>query len=256
MAAGWDWLSKAAELRGEGTAYALVTVTQSGGSTPREPGAKMLVLEGGEFFGTIGGGHLEELAIADALAALAENATRSVKYPLGAKTGQCCGGVVELFFESFGRGPELYLVGAGHVGQAVARVLEGTPFRVHVIDDRPEWLARLPEGVERHDCEWDEFTREARWDKRGTYVVVMTYRHDVDQAIIERVSELPARYIGLIGSESKWARFRQRLSARGVDDDRLNRVRCPIGLPIGGKSPQEIAISLAAELLGLHHRDA
>jgi xanthine dehydrogenase accessory factor len=247
----WNWVSKLEELRSQGHAVVAVTLTQSSGSSPREAGAKMLVVSGGEFFGTIGGGHLEELALADAKKCLEDGITRTIRYPLGAKTGQCCGGVVELLFEAINRGPRLYLFGAGHVGQAVCRAMVGTPFIVHVSDERPEWIQskELPREVIRHEGEWDELARAARWDEKETYVAIMTHRHDTDQDIVEYVVQKPARYIGLIGSRSKWERFAQRLSQRGVAASALERVKCPIGLDVGGKAPQEVAISLAAELL-------
>lgn len=257
----WDWISKLDELRRASTPVVSVTVTGGTGSTPRDAGAKMLVLEdggtGGNFFGTIGGGHLEMLAIEDARKLLAAGVSKAVRYPLGAKTGQCCGGVVDLFFEVLNTGPDLYLFGAGHVGQAIARTLQGTPFTVHLIDERPEWVnppVALP-GVVAHECEWDEFVSSARWDKKKTYVSVMTFRHDLDEKIIEDLlrNERSARYIGLIGSSAKWEKFKQRLTQRGLPVDRLARVISPIGLRTGGKAPQEVAISVAAELLGIHY---
>jgi xanthine dehydrogenase accessory factor len=253
----WDWLGKLHELRDRGTAAALVTVVRCSGSSPAPPGAKMVVLADGTFFGTIGGGHLEQLAIADATACLAAAEARACRYPLGAAAGQCCGGVVETFVEVLHVGPELYLFGAGHVGQALCRVLAGTPFAVHAIDERDDWSAALPPGVERHATSWDAFVCEARWSATRTYVAIMTHRHDVDEAIVADVIKRPARYLGLIGSRTKWRRFRERLEGRGLSGAELDRVKCPIGLDIGGKSPQEIAVSIAAELLRVHHgRDA
>jgi xanthine dehydrogenase accessory factor len=253
----WDWLGKLQELRDGGTAGALVTVVRSAGSSPAPPGAKMVVLADGTFFGTIGGGHLEQLAIADAKACLAAGEGRTFRYPLGATAGQCCGGVVETFVEVLHAGPELYLFGAGHVGQALCRVLAGTPFVVHAVDERHDWSAELPAGVRRHATAWDAFVGEARWSATRTYVAIMTHRHDVDEAIVADVVKRPARYLGLIGSRTKWRRFRERLEGRGVSGADLDRVRCPIGVDIGGKAPQEIAVSIAAELLRVHHgRDA
>jgi xanthine dehydrogenase accessory factor len=251
----WNWVAKLDELRRAGQPVAVATVTATSGSAPREPGAKMLVLSDGRIFGTIGGGRLESLAIEDARRAIAEDARRVVRYPLGAKAGQCCGGVVDVFFEVINAGPVLYLFGAGHVGQALCRVLAGTPFAVHVTDERPEWLdaPELPADVVRHPGEWTDFVREVPWDAARTYVAIMTHRHDTDQDIVADVINRPARYIGLIGSESKWARFRQRLTAREVPEAALARVKCPIGLHIGGKAPQEVAISIAAELLKCLH---
>ncbi len=251
----WGWAHKLEELEKEGQAVAIVTVVSVSGSTPCALGAKMLVLADGRFFGTVGGGHLERLALDDARACIQAGEPKRFRYPLGAKAGQCCGGVVETFVELGGIGPSLYLFGAGHVGQAVARTLAGTPFQVHVIDEREEWMADgiLPAQARRHACPWDEFVREATWDPSSVYVAVMTHRHDTDQEIIGALLDKPTRYLGLIGSRTKWARFKERLSARGATEEQLARVHCPIGLDIGGKAPQEVAVSIAAEVLKVHH---
>ena len=251
----WDWVRKLEELRQDGRPVAVVTVIGCSGSTPCTVGAKMVVLEGGEFHGTVGGGHLEQLALGDAAACLAGGESKTFRYPLGAKAGQCCGGVVDTFVEVVGTGPRLYLFGAGHVGQAVCRVLAGTPFHVHAIDERDEWMSaeKLPREVTRHVAPWDDFVRDARWDAEHTYVAIMTHRHDTDQDIVAAVIDRPAKYIGLIGSQTKWNRFRDRLRARGVVDEKLARVKCPIGVDIGGKAPQEVAVSIAAELLKTLH---
>lgn len=251
----WNWIGKLETLRQTGTPFVIATVTQVTGSVPRETGAKMLVLAAPNFFGTIGGGHLEQLVLEDARKVMNSGISKVIRYPLGAKTGQCCGGIVEVLFEPVQCGPRLLLFGAGHVGQAVCRTLMGTPFTVHAIDNRKEWIhaPELPSDVIRHETEWDEFVDTARWDCERTYVVVMTHRHDLDQEIIHHAIGREAKYIGLIGSKSKWLRFRQRLSLRGVSETALNRVKSPIGIPVGGKSPQEVAISLAAELLQIHY---
>jgi xanthine dehydrogenase accessory factor len=245
-------LRKLTELEESGTPAALVTVVRCSGSTPTAPGAKMIVLADGTFFGTVGGGHLEQLVMVDARACLESGAPSTFRYPLGATAGQCCGGVVEIFAEVLSVGPRLYLFGAGHVAQALCRVLAGTPFVVHAVDEREEWSGALPSEVHRHTTPWDVFAREARWSAENTYVA-MTHRHDVDEAIVADVVTRPARYLGLIGSQTKWRRFRDRLEARGTAVEALDRIRCPIGLDVGGKTPQEVAISVAAELLGVHH---
>lgn len=250
-----NWLEKLEDLKRQGKPCVLATVVGSSGSTPREAGAKMIVLsdssQAGGFFGTIGGGHLEALAIDDAKKCLAENSSKTIEYPLGAKTGQCCGGVVQIFMEVLNNGPQLYLFGAGHVAQALCKSLVGTPFTVHIIDERKEWVMsnEIPQGAIRHHVEWDDYVDEAVWDSDKTYVAIMTHGHDHDQAIVEDVIERKAFYIGLIGSEPKWKRFQDRLVAKGVSQKKLDRVKCPIGLDIGGKAPQEIAISVAAELV-------
>lgn len=253
----WDWITKIAELRREAAPAVLVTITGCSGSTPRELGAKMIVLADGRFFGTIGGGNLENLAIDDARAMLAagKSGCEGFKYPLGAKTGQCCGGSVEVMMETLNTGPRLYLFGAGHVGQALSRVLEGTPFVVHVVDERAEWIdsAGVSAAAIRHRMAWDAFVEEASWSERDVYVAVMTHGHDADQDIIEAVAGRPNRYVGLIGSRGKRERFRKRLEMKDFPGGLFDRVHCPIGLDIGGKAPQEVAISVAAELLKVHY---
>lgn len=251
----WDWIAELDELRRAGVPAVLVTVVECSGSTPREVGARMVVRDGGRPVGTIGGGQLERVAIEEALRCLAERRSRLVRYPLGPAVGQCCGGVVDVFMDVINTGPKLYVFGAGHVGQALCRVLAGTPFELHLIDEREEWLAaaELPASVTRHTAGWDMFVREAQWSAESTYAVVMSHSHDLDEEILRELAPKPTRYLGLIGSATKWARFQKRLAARGVGEELLARVRCPIGLDLGGKAPQEVAISAAAELLKVHH---
>ena len=217
----------------------------------------MIVLEDGEFHGTIGGGHLEELAIQDAKACLAANTSKTIRYPLGAKTGQCCGGIVELLMEVLNNGPRLYLFGAGHVGRALCRTLEGTPFTVHLIDDREDWLMsdEIPQAVVRHLGDWSEPLDELLWEEKKTFVAIMTHRHDRDQEIVKDIVDRKAAYIGLIGSRRKWESFKQRLTERGLTEEKLSRVKCPVGLFLGGKAPNEIAISIAAELLQTYYEN-
>src|SRR6185437_15220458 len=152
-------------------------------------------------------------------------------YPLGAKAGQCCGGLMELLVEVINQGPRLYLFGSVHVGQALCRVLDGTPFSVDLIDERPEWLQResLPSAVRTHTMPWGDFVDGAAWSMERTFVAVMTHRHDLDEEIIRGLVSRPTRYLGLIGSRAKWARFRHRLQERGISTELLDRVHCPIG---------------------------
>ncbi len=249
------WLSVLHDLEARREPSVLATVVSISGSSPCSVGTKMIV-SATEFWGTVGGGHLEQLAIENARTVLNDGKSITVRYPLGATVGQCCGGVVEIFFEVLFRSPRLYLFGVGHVGQALCRVLAGTVFAVDAIDERPEWIEapELPAPVVRHAIAWDEFVEQAEWSEERTYVAVMTHRHDWDQAIIEQVIRRPTRYVGLIGSDLKWRKFQERLIARGSSAKVLARVHCPIGLNIGGKAPNEVAISVAGELLREHYR--
>ena len=251
----WDWVKRLHELQEQATPVVLVSVCQVGGSAPREVGAKMLVFADGTFEGTIGGGNLEHLAIDDAQTSLLNTGSRQVRYPLAAKTGQCCGGYVDLLFEVLNQGPQLHVFGAGHVGQAVAAVVSDTAFRVNLVDARQEWLnkAESLRSVKCHCMSWQHYL-ESNHVKPGDYALVMTHSHKDDQEIIARLLQKPCRYIGLIGSRGKWQRFQQRLKLDGFSESQLSQVHCPIGIPTGGKAPKEIAVSVAAEILSLHYQ--
>ncbi|HCM40889.1 MAG: xanthine dehydrogenase accessory protein XdhC [Bdellovibrionales bacterium GWC1_52_8] len=255
----WNWVAKLQELINQGKAVAVVTVTRCSGSTPRETGAKMLVLANGTFLGTIGGGQLEKQVVEDSIRCLNEGKSRTLHFPLHASVGQCCGGVVELLVEVINQGPELYLFGGGHVGQALAKTLQDTPFRVTLIDERPEWAtpAIVPAGVKCFCEKPSAFLEQADFQAEKTYVVIMTHDHELDlqilSAILRDPSKFKRRYLGLIGSGNKWKSFQAKLKSQRIDEEQIQTVRCPVGIDIGGKSPQEVSISIAAELLKIHY---
>lgn len=245
----------------------LVTVQSVEGSGPREPGAWMAVFDD-EVVGTVGGGHLEFDAIAQARDMLRTQAIRATRrYSLGPSLGQCCGGVVHLAFERVAasdlpartarlapRLRPLAVFGGGHVGTAIVRLAAGLPFAVHWIDSRDEiFPAQLPANVA---CEHSDPVQAAVPQlAAGASVLVMSFSHaedlDVIAACLQRrraSGDLP--FIGLIGSKTKWATFRHRLEQRGFTAAELDGVLCPIGLPgIAGKEPEVIAVSVAAQLL-------
>jgi xanthine dehydrogenase accessory factor len=245
----WDWIGKLAELRQLDQLAVLVTVTRSTGSTPRSQGAKMIVLPDGTFHGTIGGGVVEYHALEEARDCLEKLQSKAEAFPLKQK-GEfpACGGTMELYMEVINDHPSLYLFGAGHVAQALCQVLEGTPFRTHLIDEREQWInsSAIPAGTIRHRCSWSEFIQKASWNDKRTYVAILTFNGALDQQVLEEVLPHPARYVGMIGSQGKWAKVQENLKASGFD---LSRVRCPIGHDNGGDSPREIAISIASQLL-------
>lgn len=249
----WDWIGKLDELRRNDQPAVLVTVTKSNGSTPRKQGAKMIVLPDGTFFGTVGGGVPEYYALEDARKCFDEMQGATSSIPLKQR-GEfpACGGTMELYMEVINNNPTLYLFGAGHVGQSLCQVLDGTPFRVHLIDERDEWInaASVPSSVIRHQSHWSDFVQKANWCDKRTYVTILTFSGTVDQQVLEEVLPHPARFVGMIGSKAKWAGVRNNLEEKGMD---LSRVRCPIGHDNGGKSPREIAISIASQLLSVYY---
>lgn len=250
------WLEEAYRLERQGMPYALVTIIERKGSAPRDVGAKMLVTAD-RFFGTVGGGNLEKIALEDARQALVEATSGTKSYPLCFRTGQCCGGAVETLIEVYGCGPHLFLFGGGHVGQALCRTLIGTPFRVTLIEERTEWRdhPELPSAVQRSTTTGSDFVQSASYSKHSTYAIVMTHDHGLDLDVISALLDKPMRYLGLIGSETKAQRFRSRLLNQGVEADLVDRIHCPIGHKRHGKTPQEIAINIASTLLDIHYAD-
>jgi xanthine dehydrogenase accessory factor len=255
----------------------LIAVDATQGSVPREAGAWMAVTAT-QVIGTIGGGHLELQAIRAARAhLLAPLADDVVRYVLGPSLGQCCGGVVMLRYTLVAQADEgdfvnvaqraalktrlqsgthpLALFGGGHVGRALVQVLGNLPFAVRWIDSRDEIFPvnGLPDNVE---CEHSDPVQAAVADLAPhSHVLIMSFSHaedlDVVAACLLRQREhgdLP--YIGLIGSKTKWATFRHRLSERGFAEAELGHVTCPIGVSgIVGKEPEVIAVAVAAQLL-------
>lgn len=247
----------------------LVTVARTAGSVPREAGAWMAVRADG-FTGTVGGGHLEFDAIARARTALAGgDLADEVRYPLGPSLGQCCGGVVWLRFERIAAGADLAahlpqptqrplaLFGAGHVGLAIAGIARDLPLALHWIDSRDgQFPSAPPPPGWRQDVCAPAADAVADLAPRSA-VLVMSHNHaedfDILAACLRRQRERQdLAFLGMIGSRSKWASFRQRLEARGFSEAELARVACPIGLPgIAGKQPAVIAVAVLAQLLAL-----
>jgi xanthine dehydrogenase accessory factor len=253
------WLRALNNLAETGVDAVLVTVVEVKGSTPREAGAKMVVTRD-RIHDTVGGGHLELKAIELARAMLRQQplpeAPSVHRFPLGPSLGQCCGGEATLLLEPI-RPPAFHiaLFGAGHVGKALVKLLGDIPCRVTWIDPRDNIF---PESVPHNVSVAVSDEPEAEIDAvpAGSFVLVMTHSHPLDQRILETALKRDDfRYIGLIGSATKRARFIGRLKARGLGEAELARLTCPIGIAgAGGKHPAEIAIAVAAQLLQV--RDA
>lgn len=247
-----DWLAALEDHRRRGERCVLVTLAEVKGSAPRGGGTKMLVTTTAQA-GSIGGGHLEHVVAEHARKMLADGTTAAKleTFSLGAHLGQCCGGKVTVLLEPFGP-PDftVALFGAGHVGKALVTVLAGVPGRILWIDARAEQFpAAIPSNVEKilTDAPEDEVPDLPP----GALALVMTHSHDLDQTICERLLKRgDCRYIGLIGSDTKWRRFEARMIAKGLAPELVRTIRCPIGIDgITGKHPHEIAIAVAAELL-------
>lgn len=242
----------------------LVTVTQAKGSTPREEGAFMLVSTT-EIYGTIGGGQLEFMAIANARACLEGCGENELDIPLGPEIGQCCGGRARLTFARVTpdlaanllarsaaeaeTAPLVALFGAGHVGKALAAALSPLPLRVMLIETRAEELAELPTDLDaRHVAMPEALVGDL---PAGSAVVILTHDHALDFLIArEALIRTDLAYVGMIGSATKRATFASWLAREGAAPDLMNRLVLPIGgSALRDKRPPVIAALVAAELL-------
>jgi xanthine dehydrogenase accessory factor len=250
-----------AEVVRTGRSAGLATIVRATGSTPRTVGARLVVHADGSTVGTIGGGAFEALVGADVRALLAESdPVPRVKRYTFTETGEdalgmACGGTAEVLLERVGAGPRLVVFGAGHVGLALARLAGTVGFEVVLVDDRPAFCeAARRAGVGAvHACDGDYGDLPSM--DASCYAAIVTRCHRTDRLALRALAALPLRYVGLIGSRRKKAAiFRELVECDGVARASLERVRCPIGLPIGGETPEEIAVSIVAELLQERHR--
>ncbi len=245
-----------------GTPFVLVTVARVRGHAPRGAGSKM-VMSAQDMWGSIGGGNLEARAVGCARALLTQQVavpellTQTLDLRGGEHGVQCCGGEVTLLLEPvYPKRPTVAVFGAGHVGWATVQVLGTLPLSLHLIDSRPEQLGRplptpLTAAVTRHHAPVPETVLETL--PAGAHLLILTHDHAEDLAVLERDLR-PDRwgFVGLIGSKSKWTHFRRELLKHGLTESDLARVTTPIGLAgVPGKSPQAVAIAVAAQLLGV-----
>jgi xanthine dehydrogenase accessory factor len=240
-----------ARLVEEGRPFVLATVIDSSGSTPQKPGSKMVVLPRGERRGTVGGGAIEQQVVEAALALLDDPDAHSklVETHLTHDLGMCCGGKMRVFLEKHGAAAHLWVFGAGHVAKELAALAHHVGFRVHVVDERPEWanVQRFPNA--ELSLENPAEVAKRLEGGRDCYFCVTTHDHPLDQACIEALLRKSAAYVGVIGSRRKAERFKMRLRAGGFTDAELERMKSPMGVAIGALTPAEIAVSIVSELI-------
>lgn len=241
-----------AQRRGE--VVALATVVSVHGSVPRHAGSKMLVRRDGSIVGTVGGGAMEALVIREALASMLDGRTRLPSYALNdLASGDpgVCGGTVQVFIEPIGSAPTVLVIGIGHVGRALAELAKWSGYRVVISDDREEFCNPhyLP-GMDGYVvCKPGEVAAQTEINAR-TYIAAVTRGMPVDLDLIPSLLTTEAPYIGLIGSRRRWALTAKALRAeRGLSDELLARVVAPIGLELNAETPQEIAISILAQII-------
>jgi len=232
---------------------ALATVVRASGSTPQQPGARLLLREDGSTLGTVGGGAIERVVLESLRQALSSGEPELLIRDLAHDLGMCCGGRMEIFVEPILPPPRLWLLGAGHVAKPTAALARSVGFEVHVIDEREE--LNTPERFPECRLLLADPSRELRKAALGDadWVLIMTHDHQLDEAALAAVAGQNAQYVGLVGSKRKVFRLVQRVRAQRDGDFPLERVFAPVGLDIGAVSPEEIAVSIVAELVALRH---
>ena len=242
-----------AELEKNGGSAALCTIIRERGSVPRHVSSKMLVHLDGRIEGTVGGGEMERRLIAEALAVLAAGTPKVVSYTLVDLTAGdpgVCGGEVEIFIEPINPLPVLLVIGGGHVGKALVHLGKWLGFRVVLSDDRPEFCnpQSVPEADEYLPLTIRELAQTFPFQPQ-TYIVMPTRGLPLDVAGLPYLLDVPHAYLGVIGSRRRWAAAVKQMQANGVALDRLEHIQAPMGLELNAETPEEIALSILAEII-------
>jgi xanthine dehydrogenase accessory factor len=242
------------ELMAAGAPLVTVTVVDTMGSVPQDPGAKMIVTHEGLRFGTVGGGKIETKAIAEAQRMLAgeiAEKTQFVSWNLNKDVGMTCGGIVKLYFEAYNVARwNVVVFGAGHISQALTSLLVNLDCRVTCIDPRQEWIDRLPKSPKLTAVQTTDMPSMVKTLPDDAFVVLMTMGHTTDKPIlleILRTRKFP--YLGVIGSHSKAVVLRRDVAEAGLPKEMESAFFCPVGLEIGTNHPYEIAVSIVAQMI-------
>lgn len=254
-----------AEAEQKGSPFWIATVIAVEGSTPVETGMKMAVFADGASEGTIGGGEIEKRVIERIHRERPKGLHRwrydlGAPEPMGEKTGMLCGGMQEILVESYFNGIPLYIFGGGHCGIALSSLAAVNGFAVTVLDDRDEWasLDRHSSAVQVVKTPFQNVASHVQFSE-DCFLVIMTHGHRYDEIVLRQCLDKPFRYLGMLGSGRKVGELLKRLREDGVDPKTLERLHAPVGLEIGSHTPEEIAVSIVAEMIAVkygkdHHR--
>jgi xanthine dehydrogenase accessory factor len=248
------------KIRSLGGSAALATIVQVKGSAPREVGSKILIKDDGTTLDSIGGGTLEEMICREAKVVLREGKAKMLHFDLTGKETEAdqmlCGGEMDIFIEPILPQSTLYIFGAGHISRSTSKIANMIGFRVFVIDDRAEFAnsERFPEADEIFAEDFSTvFSRLKTND--SSYIAIVTRGHQFDEMVLEWAIKTEARYIGMIGSKKKNEVIFAHLQSKGISKDILKRVHAPIGLDVGAETPEEIAVSIVAELITIKRQE-
>jgi xanthine dehydrogenase accessory factor len=255
-----DLYHKIIELCEQGIPAALVTVTRTKGSTPRKSGSKMIVQQDGSVFGSVGGSTVEAMVIEESLDCIKKNESRRTEHQLDdaekADTGMICGGWMEFYIEPLQTMTPLYIFGGGHVAQPLARLAAQNGFTCTIIDDRPEYVTaeRFPQARDLKSGDPVEIVQRIEFTEND-FVAMVSRSHEQDFKVLRHVLKKQVRYLGLIGSKKKKKEFFARLKETGFTEKELKQIHIPIGLDIAAETPEEIAVSIVAEMIRERNKD-
>ncbi len=248
-------LRELVDAMGRGEPVVSATVVRTSRSVPRHAGSRMLVYGDGRTSGTIGGGEMEHRVRIEAVAALADGKPRLTTYSLvdpGEGDPGVCGGEVDIYVEPHMPPSTMYIIGAGHVGKAVSDLAHWLGYRTVVWDDRDEIVAEIENADATVSGPIDEALEQQRVTET-TSIIMVTRNVPLDLQLLPSLIATPAPYIGLMGSRRRWETTRSQLIENGMSESDLEKVHSPIGIEIQAETPEEIAVSIMAEVIG-HQR--
>jgi xanthine dehydrogenase accessory factor len=247
-----DIFQKLADIEKGGMQAALAIVVRTKGSTPRKAGAKMVVMEDGTTLGTLGGGGLEKEVIEKSLEAMKTGKAKLTSFTLEESLDMMCGGEIEIYIEPIVQPERLIIFGAGHITKALTPLMRSVSFRVIVVDDNAEALRQDLSGDlgEIYSEDMESYAAALPPDS-NTYIVILTRGFSKDKAVLHHIIGKDFRYVGMIGSEKKIRTIEEDLVSKGIAKEHFSKLHAPIGLDIGAETPEEIALSIAAEIVSV-----
>ncbi len=250
-----DIFEEIIEQQRTGNPMVIATVIETTGSTPRGAGAKMLVRHDGTIVGTIGGGIIEKTVIDEAKKLMGTSSTKMFSHNLK-DIGMICGGDMSVLLEALNPAPSLIVFGAGHIGKVLSQIAKLLGFRITVVDNRPDFAnaKNLPWANEIVTSKYTDALDNLNFDD-NTYVVILTHKHAYDYVVLEACVQKKHHYLGMIGSRKKVVDSLDKLREKGIDKELIESIHTPIGMSLGGKTPAEIAVSIAAELVSVRNQD-
>ncbi len=251
-----DIFENIVSLRSRGIRAVLATIIARNGATPRKPAAKMLIDETGGRIGTIGGGSAEAQVILEVPDIIRSGNPKILKFDLSGKSPEenalFCGGVMEVYLEPIIPDATLYIFGAGHVGKALSVLARSLGFTIAVVDDREDYanIERFPQAKAFYVDKWEKVLERIEVND-NSYLFISTREHHYDEFCLEFALKSSAKYIGMLGSQKKIGLLKKFLGTQGIDLAEFQRVSVPVGFDIGAETPEEIAVSIAAELVAV-----